>query len=162
MPGFKGEIQDIPDMIRALKDIDPELRKEAAREIRGIARSVVADAKTQITGVPLSGWAHKGRTGFQPAAVRRGIGARVKFTAKRTEDEIPLMTLTQKSPAGVIFDMAGRKNRSGNMIPQLNARHGGASRYMWPTMERNLPRVEAALLEAAGKMARTISERTER
>lgn len=161
MPEIKASIENIPDMIRALKEIDPELRKQAAAEVRGIARSVVADAKTQISGVPLSGWAHKGRTGFEPGLVRRGISARVKFTAKRNQEEIRLITLVQKNAAGQILDMAGRKSGSGSFVPQLTARAGTASRYMWPTVERNLPRVEAALEQAAQNMADTINRRTE-
>lgn len=157
MAGVQASTEGIPEMIRTLKQIDPELRKEAAREVRSIGKSVAADAKAQIFGVPLSGWAHKGRTGFEPASVRRGISARIKFTAKKTQNEIPLMTLVQKDAAGQIFDMAGRKNGSSQFVRSLP---GSASRYMWPTVERNLPRVEAALLEAANKMAETINRQT--
>lgn len=165
MPSVRADIENIPDMIRTLRQIDPELRKEAAREIRAIGRSVAADAKAQIPEAPLSGWSHAGRTGFRPAEVRRGVTAKVKFSAKRTRDTIPLLTLHQKSAAGEIFDMAGRKSSGDTaqgraMIRALNSRSGRASRYMWPTVERNLPRVERSLAEAAAKMARTINERT--
>lgn len=163
--GTVGKIENIPEMVRTLKAIDPELRKEAAKRIRAIGRSVAADAKAQILDVPLSGWAHQGRTGFRPAQVRQGISARIKFSAKRTETEIPLMTLRQKNPAGEIFDMAGRSSSGATpsgqaMIRGLNARGGRASRYMWPTVERNLSRVTAELEAAAEDMARTINERT--
>lgn len=159
-----GTVENIPEMIRLLRQIDPELRKEAAKRIRAIGRTVAADAKAQIGDVPLSGWQHQGRTGFIPSRVRQGISVKTKFTAKRTQNEIPLMTLRQRSPAGEILDYAGRRSsgdtpQGAAMIRNLNARRGRPSRYMWPTMERNIGRVTSELEAAAADMARTINER---
>lgn len=167
MASVTADVQGIPDMLRALREIDPELRKEAAREIRNVAKPIAVAAKARIPDTPLSGWVHNGRTGWSAGMVRRGVSTRVKFSAKRTQDTIPLVTLRQKTPAGEIFDMAGRRSSGSRpqgqaMIRNLNARHGRASRGMWPTVEAFQPQIIAGLRDAVRNMERTINERTER
>jgi hypothetical protein len=56
-----------------------------------------------------------------------------------------------KSPAGTIFDMAGRKsaNRLATALDQL---YGRASRLMWPTYERNADAVNENLAQLVDKI----------
>jgi hypothetical protein len=162
-----GEITGIPDMIRALRQIDPELRKEAAREIRILAKPMVASARGRMpVSVPMSGWT-RGRTAFVPSKARTGIKAAVRFTPKRGSNEIKLITLKQVNPAGEIFDMAGRAypggkdTKGGRRGDQFVANlPGRASRVIWPTVERFGPSIQKNLADAAAKMERTINEKT--
>ena len=145
-----ARIDGVDEVLKALKAVDPELRKELPKEIKAYLNPIVDEMRSTIPGDrPLSGWKETGRIGWRSSTVRSSIRSKFRASRKRgaKSREFSLASISQSSPAGAIFDMAGRKS-SGNtpqgraMIAALNTRHGGASRTLWPTLERNRNRLE--------------------
>jgi hypothetical protein len=52
-------VDGIPDMLAVLKQIDPELRKAAVREIKSVGPTLVTAARAQYPPAPMSGWVRK-------------------------------------------------------------------------------------------------------
>jgi hypothetical protein len=167
-------VDGIPEMLAALKLIDPELRKEAAREIKSVGPKLVSTARALIPLVPMSGWIRKtegiarvsGKTPpYYPAAARKGVKVRFRGSAGSRDPKVfRLLTLVQLDAAGAVLDMAGRRSAgrgSGvQFVANLNRGHGGASRVVWKAAEANRADVAATITRAAAQMQRTINERT--
>ena len=145
-------IENVPQTLRTLKKIDPELRKRVPEQIKSYAKPLVDEAKKELpTAPPLSGWS-RGRFRWRPGTVRNGVKLQFKGTRPKNSpaNSWPVLRLRQTSPAGAAFDMAGRKSngrtRSGQtMIREINARHGRASRSIWPAVEKHVDEIEKGI-----------------
>lgn len=138
------ELRGAAEMVRALRKIDPDFRKEVGRDFRAAMKPAqLAVRSAYPTTPPLSGMT-RGRLAY--TSKTRGGGVGIKTTGyewKRTAwgygKSWYLGAITQNNPAGVIVDMAGRrgsgKTLAGqNLISVLNARYGTASRFIYPTL----------------------------
>lgn len=146
------QVYGVRETLRDLGQIEPTLRKESVRSIRAAAEPLRAGVAAKIpTTPPLSGWAHKGRTGYTRASTR--VVTKYGGRSRRDRDTWPLVSITIKGTAGSMFDMAGRRS-AGNteqgmaFVAGLNAAGGTASRAAWPTAERMLPQIQASVLAA--------------
>lgn len=147
-----------------LKDVDPDLRKQAIKELKGAAAPLQAAARELIPDSrPLTNWYNwpkRGKnTGWDSAQAKRGV--KVAFRSGRvrgqTRDVFPLLTLIQSNPAGAIYDIAGRSTRGKtvagqNFIIGLEREGGKASRTMWPAVEKNVGRIEGDVEQAAERI----------
>ncbi len=68
-----------------------------------------------------------------------------------------LIRVVQASPAGAVFDMAGRKNSGSTFARNLTNKYGAASRSMWPAAEARLDDVRDSVEESVRAMEREIN-----
>jgi hypothetical protein len=154
------------EVLLALRKIDPELRKQFDRDAKQIAAPIVNAAQSDYPEQYLSGmarnWSQRGRELFpySQAAARRGISVKVS-TAKKNQSVIKV---TQRNPAASIIEVAGsaRRNVAGDRFnANLAAKAGQPSRVMWPSADRHLPQVTAAIEDLVRTVAARIGRQRE-
>ena len=150
------------EVLLALRQIDPEMRKQFDRDAKQIAAPIVDAAKRDYPTKYLSGmarnWSQRGRQLFPytQAAAQRGIIVRVS-TAKKNQSVIKI---TQRNPAASIVEVAGsaRRNPKGDRFnTNLAIEAGQPSRVMWPSADRHLPQVTAAIEDLVRTVAAKIN-----
>lgn len=150
--------------MRELASLDKKLKAQAVRDIKAAAEPMRSAIAASIPGAPpLTGWAHKGRTGWTRSGTR--VTTVYGGRARRDNEVWPLVSIVLKGAAASIWDMAGRasqgKSEQGKVMLQLLP--GRASRTMWPTAERMLPATQAAVARAVAtveqSMNRNLSQR---
>ena len=147
------EVIGVKQMLQDLRQIDPEARKQFAKDAKQIASPIVVAAQAQYPQQTLSGmryrWMQNGRQLFpwDQRKARRGI--QVKVDAGRKKDGV--VTIIQKDPAAAIYDIAGRgkQNRLGDA---LTAFAGNPSRVMWPSAEAHITDVQAEMTRRLSKL----------
>lgn len=161
------DVKGVPEMLRTLGKIDPQLRKEAAGRFRSIGAQLRTEARAEIPIQALSGWREsatarpargpglwaRGRLKWTAADVRKGIKAR--FRTSKHPNLIPLVWLQQTSPAGSVYEIAGRRSASG-MAARISSRHGTPSRAVWRVVDRNRATIETAVAASVSAMMETI------
>jgi hypothetical protein len=145
-------VQNIPQTLRLLKQVDPELRKRVPDEIKSYAEPMLTEIKGGLPDKMLSGWSNKGRTGYRPRSAK--YNTRLRFRGSRPRSAPygawPILRVESKHIALVIASMAGRKTggktTSGKaMISALRQRYGGADRFIWPYVVKHQPNIERGI-----------------
>jgi hypothetical protein len=139
---IESKVFGIAETMKTLRRIDPEMAKEINAALREPGKQIVklarGHAKAYGPQGGLSGWGTwpRGQGPFDPSTASRGIGVRL-VTSKRKGQKSSLVRVTNKSAAGSIYEMAGRKN-SGNgpsgqaFIQAIQRRSGrGANRLIY-------------------------------
>lgn len=169
----------VKETLDALKEFDKDAVKRFNKVINTELGNAESSARTVVsrinnsrgTGTPMSGWRQGGAIrpsstrggagwpGFNPADVASGI---VKSKAQRRvrgDYTTSAGALLNKSAAGAIFEVAGRKSKGSadrtqgaQFLRNLSARFGKASRLIWSVVDKDRARIErnvnAALEEA--------------
>ena len=154
----RTEFVGVADAIKALRRIDPDLRKQFTRDVKQITRPIVTAAQNSYPEEYLSGmtrrWAPRGRPVFpyEPRKARSGV--QTKVDTRR--DARAVIAVIQRDAAASIIDMAGKRN--GNPLATALDRFGKPSRVMWPAAERNQSAVERELSDAVTAVMRQVSE----
>jgi len=154
------EVIGVKQMLQDLRQIDPEARKQFAKDAKQIASPIVVAAQAKYPQQALSGmryrWISKGRQllPWDQRKARRGI--QVKVDAGRKKDGV--VTIIQKDPAAAMYDRAGagKQNRLGDA---LTAFAGNPSRVMWPSAEAHITDVQAEMTKALEQVATEINRR---
>ena len=150
----------VKDAMRHLQKIEPDLAKQIKKDFKEIVKPVVGDARLQVVNLPLSGFRRNWKAGkllpWSQSAVSRSIIAR--YSNRRRGNSLAVFSVTMKSPAGTIFDIAGRKsaNRLGAALDSL---YGRASRLMWPTYERHANQVNKNMADLVEKITDAANRR---
>lgn len=159
-PDTSIQVIGLKDALAQLKRVEPQIRKELTRSIKGDAAPLVNAARELVPfGAPLSGM----RTGkfAWSAKARSGIG--IKMGGRARGNEYTILSLRQNNGVGQIFDMAGkaggRSKRGQAFIENLTARYGRPSRSMWPAAERQLPAVADAVQATISDALKEINQR---
>ncbi len=154
------EVIGVKEMLRDLKQIDPEARKQFAKDAKQIASPIVVAAQGSYPAQALSGmkyrWTQNGRQLLPWDARKAQRGITVKVDAGRKKDGV--VTIIQKDPAAAIYDIAGRgtSNRFGDA---LTAFAGNPSRVMWPAAEAHITDVQQEMTRAIEQVAKEIERR---
>ena len=156
----RTEFVGAADAIKALRKIDPELRKEFTRQVKEIAAPITNAAKAAYPDRYLSGmtrkWSPKGRPVFPYDARKARSGVSAKVDTRRGAHSV--IAITQKDPAASVIDMAGKK--SANPLGQNLNKFGRPSRVMWPSAEKNMSAVQremsAAVTDVINKVSKEI------
>jgi len=165
----------IKETIDALKEFDKDAVKRFNKvinsELSGAessARSIVARINnSQGTGTPMSGWRQSDPTrpsstrggagwpGWKPADIAAGI---VKSKAQgkvRRDYTTSAGALLNKSAAGSIFEVAGRRTRGtsartsgAQFLRNLGNRFGRASRLIWSVVDKDSERIQRNVAQA--------------
>ena len=143
----------VKETLRELQRMEPDLAKEIKRDFKQIVDPIVQDARAQVSELPLSGFARSWKGGallpWNRSAVSKSIIAR--FSNRRRGNSLAVFSVTMKSPAGTIFDMAGRGSAN-RLASALSSLYGAPSRLMWPTYERHAEQVNQNLQTVTDKI----------
>ena len=150
----------IKETLKALEDFD----KDAVKQFNKLVNSELGNAKKDAQGFvksepPLSGWntqpARNPRTrggagwpAWDQSVIRSGISVTKAERKVRMDYTTNAGALRNKSAAGVIYELAGRENRRGNFIKNLEGKVGNASRLVWKSVDKNRPRIEQNVSKA--------------
>jgi hypothetical protein len=159
VPGIIG----LDSVVRELNNLEPGLvkqfRKDLVTEIRPLYKIIKSSVESKKPF--LSGFEHSGRTGLSKNPVRVTGKA---VTTRRKFNRTSLVSIRTTSAAAQIADMSGRK-ASGRtdagkaMIANLSARFGGASRFIYPAIEKEIPRVQQSMLKIIEKYSDMVNRR---
>jgi hypothetical protein len=160
-------LNGVKETLTALKEFD----KNAVRRFNKVINSELAGAERDAKGLidedpPMSGWrkadAAKGRTrggagwpGWNAGEVKSKI-TKTKAEGKvRGDYTTSAGALLNKSAAGSIFEVAGRKTKSGTgggssaqFLRTLGNRFGKASRVVWRVVDKDKARIEKNVEQA--------------
>jgi hypothetical protein len=162
-------VRGLDQALDTLKKIDPELYKAAQKRIKNDVKPMITDARKSVPQqTPLSRWKQSSGAGERSGEARlpawtgrpaNRINASVRRRKIRgTGGKRTLMKMQQSSPAGAVFDIAGRKNPGGSQFNRnLIAKYGSASRGMWPAAERHLVTVRKSIEHSVVEMERVLN-----
>jgi hypothetical protein len=143
------EIYGVSDTLKELRGLDEALYWESVSKIKAAAepmRSAIASSIPKEA--PMSHWHRKGRLGWRPATTKVATQYGKKYNPDKRQSSLVRVVLSGASAS--LYDMAAT-SRSGAIgdafIANLNKR-GKASRAAWPTANRMVPRIHAAVVAA--------------
>ncbi len=144
----------IKETLKALEDFD----KDAVKAFNKLVNSELGNAKKDAQGFvksepPLSGWntqpARNPRTRggagwpqWDQSIIKAGISVTKAERKVRRDYTTNAGALKNRSAAGVIYELAGRENKEGGFIKNLEGKVGNASRLVWQAVDKNRPRIE--------------------
>jgi len=143
----------VKETLKALESFDKQAVKEFTKVINSELKIAKKDAQGFVAGAPpLSGWntqppkkpRSRGGAGWpawDQSVIRQGISASKAEGKVRKDYTTSAGSLKNKSAAGVIFELAGRTNRSGNFISNLEKKETQASRLVWKSVDKNKDRI---------------------
>ena len=154
-----SEITGVKETIKALRRIDPELRKEfntnygrAVSPMTNAAKALYDD-KRFPSGTKRT-WAPGGRKIFPLTAAKAKTGVKPKInTSYRGGTALYVM---QANPAAAVFDIAGIGNGLGSAFSAKFGRD--PSRVMWPVAERHEKQVKKNVEELVKETTKTVQK----
>jgi len=154
----------IKETLKALETFD----KDAVKAYNKLVNSELASAKKDALGFvesspPLSGWntqpARRPRTrggagwpAWDQSIIKGGISVTKAERKVRKDYTTNAGALKNRSAAGVIYELSGRENKTGNFIKNLEGKVGSASRLVWKSVDKNRPRIEANVSKALNEL----------
>jgi hypothetical protein len=172
----------IKETLDALKEFDKDAVKRFNKVINTELAGAQRDAKNLISDQPpMSGW--RKADAAKPTKTRGGAGwpgwnageIQSKITKTRAEGKVrkgdfttSAGALLNKSAAGSIFEVAGRKTKAGfgggsgqQFLRTLGNRFGKASRVVWRVVDKDRSKIQAnvarALNEAEKQLQRELN-----
>jgi hypothetical protein len=153
-------VQGVKEAAKALRQIDPELRKEFNANVRQITAPIVDAAKAAYTDTIIpSGtrrnWTQRDRKifPFTAAAARRGVRTKID-TRARSRSSIKVV---QTNPAAAIYEFAG--DRTANPLgAAFSRKNRPPARIMWPAAEANIGDVTDQMKQLVEDVERTIQK----
>jgi uncharacterized protein YfaP (DUF2135 family) len=159
----------IKETLDALKEFDKDAVKRFNKVINTELAGAQRDAKNLIDeDPPMSGW--RKSDAAKPTKTRGGAGwpgwnageIKSKITKTRAEGKVrkgdfttSAGALLNKSAAGSIFEVAGRKSKAGfgggssqQFLRTLGNRFGKASRVVWRVVDKDKARIQANVAKA--------------
>lgn len=147
------EVVGIKDTLKDLRTLDPQARKQFARDAKQIAAPITNEAKGNYPQLPLRGmkyrWRQRGRDLLPWDARRARSGVTVKIDAGRRRNGV--ITIIQKDPAASIIEFASNNNRLGRSLSTLA--WGTPARVMWPAADNHIKDVTREMVQAIDKVA---------
>jgi hypothetical protein len=148
------------DAIKALKNVDPEARKQFTKDVKNIAKPITEPAKRSYPASYLSNmdnnWNYKGREvkPYNRANAIKGVAVKIDLGKKSTS----VIRIQQKDPWGSIVEFAGAKT-SGTFVDNLTAKFGQPPRVMWKTADKALNAVSKEILDSLEKVMSATNRR---
>lgn len=167
-----GRLENVDETLRALKRIDPDLRRRVPNEVKGAAQGLLAQVKAQLPGELTTGSTRTRGKWRYPARARSQTVLKFRGTRPRSTPvgAFPLLRIVTRNPALAAAEFAQRPqtgidrrgrpygtNRGDAYIGGLAGRRGG--RYIWPTVEAGADRVERDVEKILERYERIVSGR---
>lgn len=148
------QIVGVQDAIKALRKIDPDLRKQFNRDVKQIVAPIVDAAGNSYPREMLSGmersWTQRGTQKFPYSQTKAKRSIKPKIDTSR--DAKSIIRVRQTDPAAVIVEFAG-KGSSNPLGASLN-KFGQPARFMWPAAVKELPAVTRRMTSAVMEVIR--------
>lgn len=142
-------------MLKTLRRLDPEYRKEFARGAKAIVAPMIADARGNYPEMPISGMARAWATGsgfavlpWQVAKVRSGV--KLKTSTRKTAESV--LYVSQTNPAGVLFETVSPGKPMG---ARIRARSG---KVLWPAADRHAAEIRSGIERLVDDAAATVQK----
>ncbi len=164
----------VKETLKALQDFD----KDAVKAFNKLVNSELGNAKKDAQGFvksepPLSGWntqpARNPRTrngagwpAWDQSVIKAGISVSKAERKVRRDYTTNAGALRNKSAAGVIYELAGRENKEGRFIKNLEGKVGNASRLVWQAVDKNRPRIEKNVAAALDNLKSILQRNLEK
>lgn len=133
-----AEVLGVKETVKALRQLDPEIRKQFNRDIKQVLQPAISKIKAGYPEMPLSGMARPWTTqsGYQVfpwtvSKVRRGVT--VKTSTRKNKNAV--VYISQANPAGVLFETVTLGNELGRNLRTV------APRLMWPIVDQMTPEI---------------------
>jgi len=156
------QVIGVKDVIKELRSLDPELRKQFNKDAKKVAEPVIKKAQASYPDKYLSGmarlWSQRGRQLFPYSQkdAQRGVVFKINTNRKATA----ILTIIQKNPAAAIVDMAGKKGGTNEQGARFIANlFGKPSRVMWPAYESTEGQVEREMIDLVRQAAEQVENR---
>lgn len=149
----RSEVEGLKEALKELSKIDKQLKNEITKEYRQLMKPVIADLRTSIPDLPLSGMAFKWNTSssgykmfpWDPALARKRA---VAFTStkkpKRYQDKVYNLAtfgITWKGVVPTVIEFTGRgatrSPKGAQMARDLTKKYGKPSRFVYPAVARH-------------------------
>jgi hypothetical protein len=167
------EVVGIKEVLREINQIDKKARQQITRDFKKITAPVVSEAKSRVPKEPpISGWGRSWRTasGFQmlpwqPSDASKYIDTKVSGKRPREYQgmvrDLAVLIIRWRGTVNTLFDMSrdSKTPQGENMIRGLNARHGQASRVMWPAYEQHVDKVEEEIRDQIDRVMAMVNRK---
>ena len=163
----------LKETLKALEQFDKGAVKEFNKVINSELRKAKQDAQGFVSSTPpLSGWntqparnpRSRGGAGWpqwDQSIIKAGISTS-KAERKVSKDYTTSAgALKNISAQGVIYELAGRKNKSAGknkFISNLEKQDGNASRLIWKSVDKNKDRIVRNVFDALEKAKATLKQ----
>jgi len=163
----------LKETLKALEQFDKGAVKEFNKVINSELRKAKQDAQGFVSSTPpLSGWntqparnpRSRGGAGWpqwDQSIIKAGISTS-KAERKVSKDYTTSAgALKNISAQGVIYELAGRKNKSAGknkFISNLEKQDGDASRLIWKSVDKNKDRITKNVFDALEKAKATLKQ----
>lgn len=165
------DIRSVGPVLQELRYLDRTLYKATEKGLKDAAKPLVNDVRQAFPNKILSGMMVQAKSSsrkrgpypvYRAGQVRRQVNSKVGGRRRSSLEAFPVLKITQRNGAAMIFDMAQHQQTPGNtLVANLkNAQYGNASRVMWPTVRKNVHKIEGALLIELEKAQRMVVART--
>jgi hypothetical protein len=153
----------VKETLKALESFD----KQAVRNFNKVINNELSTAKKDAQGLvsstpPLSGWSttppakprSRGGAGWpawDQSIIKSGITASKAERKVRKDYTTSAGALVNRSAAGVVYELAGRTNKSpgkNKFISNLEKQDSQASRLIWKIVDRDKDKIEANVARA--------------
>jgi hypothetical protein len=167
----------LKETLKALESFD----KQAVRDFTKVINSELGSAKKDAQGLvssepPLSGWSttppakprSRGGAGWpawDQSVVRAGITTSKAERKVRRDYTTSAGALINRSATGVIYELAGRSNKSpgkNKFISNLENKAFSASRLIWKIVDRDREKIERNVSEALEDAKKTLQKNLEK
>jgi hypothetical protein len=154
------EIVGAKDAIKALRRIDPDLRKQFNRDAAQIMKPALDEIKAsypvKLPSGMMRNW--KMASGFQqfPYDVKK-VRKGVKFKIDTRRKNQTVMRIVNTEPSAVFIEFVGRSSYA-QIAKVLTLFYGLPGRFMYPAVEKALPQVEDQLKRRVMKVIRDVEK----
>ena len=159
----------LKETLKALNDFD----KDAVKAFNKVVNKELSSVKKEAQGFveakpPLSGWntqpARNPRTrngagwpAWDQSIIKSGISTSKAEGKVRKDYTTSAGAIKNKSAAGVIYELAGRRTRgNGTFIKNLEGNVGTASRLIWKAVDNSRGKVEKNISDALDQAKATL------
>jgi hypothetical protein len=175
---FGTKVKNVDTTLKALRQVDPELRRRVPNEIKSYAQPMLAEIKAGMPKQMTSGWSRKGRTGYRYSSARfkttlqfRGRPPRAgtfvtpngrKFTVK-PGDVWPILRVRSRHLALIIASTArkGHTDSGKALVAALNEQ-SKADRFIWPIVEKHTKDIERGIRDSFRRYEKIVNRQLER
>ena len=154
------QIEGVKEAMRALRKIDPEMRKTFNANVKAIVAPMTSAMQSNYNDSRFPSGTKRNwresdgkRLTFPLTAAKASRGVKVKIDTNRRSGAA--ITVMQTNAGASVFDKAGNSTRLGRAFTQKLGR--SPSRLMWPTAEVHLYDVRRNLVDLIEKVEQDIS-----
>jgi len=138
-------VRGVRETLAALKSVQPLINIANRAAVQGAAQNAASTLQGTAPSAPLSNMAGDGPT-------------RTDVRSGRSEgnNRERLVSVVLVGPRWTVASDMARKGE-GTMVPNLNAKYGGASRWAWPVVERAMPTIQGRIIASVEAVEKAVT-----